>query len=105
MFGLFNKTPYKVGDTAAEEKSGYIDPVVEVAKAPKIDTSPFYTIGTTTDGRTQISFGQDKDMKSALTMGDGAVAQMIRLLAVNIADTYTVTVTPVVQDNTSEETT
>ena len=84
MFGFFNKTPYLPPA-----------PTVEVVRAPKKDESAFYTIGIACDGRTQITFGQDSDMKSTLIMGDGAVAHMIRLLAVNISDSYAITVTPI----------
>ena len=80
-------------------------PTVEVAKEPEKDMSAYYTIGLTPDDRTQITFGQRSNFTSSLTMTDDAVAHMIRLLAVNIADTHMVTVTPIVQDNESEETT
>ena len=93
MFGFFNKTPYIPA------------PTVEVAKEPEKDMSAYYTIGLTPNDRTQITFGQRSDFTSSLTMTDDAVAHMIRLLAVNIADTHTVTVTPIVQDDESEETT
>ena len=93
MFGFNHKTSYLPA------------PTVEVIKEPKMDTSAYYTIGLTPDDRTQITFGQDRHSKSSLTMTNDAVAHMIRLLAVNIADTHTVTVTSIVQDNESEETT
>jgi len=100
MFGFFNKTPYLSPTPTAE-----VIPTVEVVKAPRKDESAHYTIGITSDGRTQVTFGQDSTMKNTLIMGDGAVARMIQLLAVNISDNFVVTVTPVVQDNQSEETT
>lgn len=93
MFGFNHKTSYLPA------------PTVEVAKEPEKDMSAYYTVGRTTDDRTQLTFGQDRHAKSSLTMTDDAVAHMIRLLAVNIADTHTVTVTPIVQDDESEETT
>ena len=84
MFGFFNKTPYHSPT-----------PTAEVVKAPRKDESAHYTIGITPDGRTQVTFGQDSTMKSTLIMGDGAVARMIQMLAVNISDSFVVTVTPV----------
>lgn len=86
MFRFFNKTPYLPPT-----------PTVEVVKAPRKDESAYYTIGITPDGRTQVTFGQDSTMKNTLTMGDGAVARMIQMLAVNISDNFVVTVTPVTQ--------
>ena len=93
MFGFNHKTSYLP------------EPTVEVIKEPKMDTSAYYTIGLTTDDRTQITFGQRSNFTSSLTMTDDAVAHMIRLLAVNKADSYAITVTSIVQDNESEETT
>jgi hypothetical protein len=92
MFGFSYKTPYHSPTPTAE-----VIPTVEVGKAPRTDESAYYTIGVTPDGRTQVTFGQDSTMKNTLTMGDGAVAHMIRLLAVNISDNFVVTVTPVTQ--------
>jgi hypothetical protein len=90
MFGFSYKTPYHSPTPTAE-----VTPTVDVVKAPRKDESAYYTIGVTPDGRTQVTFGQDSTMKNTLTMGDGAVAHMIRLLAVNISDSFLVTVTPV----------
>ena len=92
MFGFFNKTPRYIPPVPTTAM-----PTVEVVKAPRTDDSAYYTIGVTPDGRTQVTFGQDSTMKNTLTMGDGAVAHMIRLLAVNISDNFVVTVTPVTQ--------
>lgn len=83
MFGFFNKTPYIPA------------PAAEVAKEPEKDMSAYYTIGLTPNDRTQITFGQRSNFTSSLTMTDDAVAHMIRLLAVNISDSYAVTVTPI----------
>ena len=91
MFGFFNKTPYITTVPTTPM------PSAEVVTTPRKDESAYYTIGLTPDGRTQVTFGQDSTMKSILTMGDGAVAHMIRMLAVNIADNFVVTVTPVTQ--------
>lgn len=93
MFGFNHKTSYLPASTR------------RLVQEPEKDMSAYYTVGRTTDDRTQLTFGQDRHVKSSLTMTDDAVVHMIRLLAVNIADTHTVTVTPVVQDNESEETT
>lgn len=97
MFGFFNKTPYLPPTPTAE-----VIPTVEVVKAPRKDESAYYTIGITPDGRTQVTFGQDSTMKNTLTMGDGAVARMIQMLAVNISDHYVVTVTPVTQKSVDD---
>ena len=106
MFGRFNKTPYKVGNTEVEGNSDYLlpTPTAKVEHEPAYEEA-YYTIGLTPDGRSEITFGQRGKLHQTLSMNDAAVAHMIRLLAVNIADNFTVTVTPVVQDNQSEETT
>lgn len=92
MFGFSYKTPYHSPTPTAE-----VIPTAEVATAPRKDESAHYTIGVTSDGRTQVTFGQDSTMKNTLIMGDGAVARMIQMLAVAISDSFVVTVTPVTQ--------
>ena len=94
MFGFSYKTPYHSPT-----------PTVEVVKEPKKDESACYTIGILDNGNTQLTLGHERSSKVTMTMNNNAVVQMIRLLAVSLINNYTITVTPIVQDNESEETT
>jgi hypothetical protein len=49
-----------------------------------------YKVGMNTDGQTQLAVGYPSTI--ILTLNDASVAHLIKLLAVNIGDNYTVTV-------------
>lgn len=60
---------------------------VPVRKEPK---EALYKVGMNEDGQTQLTIGHPTSI--ILTLGDDAVAHLIKLLAVNIDHAYTVTV-------------
>lgn len=82
MFGLFNEEKYTVKRNIANPDTGL-----------EYDPS-LYRIGVTPNGNTEFSVGKAGGHVT-LCMTDDAVSHMIRLLAINISDSYTVTVTPV----------
>ena len=98
MFGIFNRAGY---DTNSKNTTTeVIDNVEETLQDDADDSidedrSSCYRIGQTTDGKTELSVGRQHSAHMTLTMDDGAVAQLIRMLAVNIANNYQVTVTPI----------
>lgn len=66
----------------------YAEPVkVPVSKDPK---DALFKVGINEDGQTQLTVGHPTSI--TLTMNDASVAHLIKLLAVNIDDTYFVNV-------------
>ena len=87
MFGLFNEEKYTVKRNVSNPDTG---PDTGLEYEPSL-----YRIGVTPNGNTEFSVGKAGEGHVTLCMTDDAVSHMIRLLAINISDSYTVTVTPV----------
>lgn len=85
---------FNLADIFFGEKPVYPDPTsvapVEVPRS-KDPKDALYKVGMNPDGQTQLTVGYPGSI--ILTLNDASVAHLIKLLAVNIDDSYTVTVT------------
>lgn len=75
--------------TREQPDMNYIEPVkVPKSKDPK---QSLFNVSMNEDGQTQLTVGYPTSI--TLTLNDASVVYMIKLLAVNIDENYTVTVT------------
>jgi hypothetical protein len=85
---MFNLTDIFFGEKPVYPDPTNIAPVTVPSKQePK---EALYKVGINADGQTQLAVGYPSTI--ILTLNDASVAHLIKLLAVNIDDSYTVTV-------------